>query len=109
MGERPEGAGAAGALILSGVGAGEVVRRERAPLFRPGRGNREGDAGGGEEWAGATGPGGFGGGGPVWAGVQWGKRAFSFFFFSVLFCFLFSFYLFISFSVLFHLKYLGIL
>ena len=38
-----------------------------------------------------------------------GERAFSFFSFSVLFCFLFSFYLFISFSVIFHLKYLGIL
>ena len=108
MGERPEEAGAAGALILSGVGAGEVVGRERAPLFRPGRGNREGDArGGGESGLGRLGRGGFRGGGPVWAGVQWGNGPSPFF--SVLFCFLFSFYLFISFSVLFHLKYLGIL
>ena len=88
MGERPEETGAAGALILSGVGAGEVVGRERAPLFRPGRGNREGDAGGGE-WAGATGPGGVGGGGPVWAGVQWGTGLLLFFLF--LFCFVFCF------------------
>ena len=57
MGERPEGAGAAGALILSGVGAGEVVGRERAPLFRPGRGNREGGEGGEVGWAGVGGAG----------------------------------------------------
>ena len=67
----------------------------------------------GRRWAGP----GARGCGPVWAGgfgadgprVQWGGKACSFFSFSVLFCFLFSFYLFISFSVLFHLKYLGIL
>ena len=100
MGERPEGAGAAGALILSGVGAGEVVGRERAPLFRPGRGNREGAR---EEvgWAGGAAAAQFGPRGAVG-----GKRAlFPFFSFSLPgFCFLFSFYLFISFSVLFHFK-----
>ena len=102
MGERPEGAGAAGALLLSGVGAGEVVGRERAPLFRPGRGNREG-ARGRVGWAGV------GGRGPDWAGGQWGGGPFPFFFLFCSVCFLFSFYLLISFSILFHLKYLGIL
>ena len=100
MGERPEGAGAAGALILSGVGAGEVVGRERAPLFRPGRGNREGarEEGG---WAGGAAAAQFGPGG------QWGGNGpfspFSLFSLTVL-TFLFSFYLLISFSVLFLLK-----
>ena len=52
---------------------------------------------------------GHGSGGVVRGRGAVGERAFSFFSFSVLFCFLFSFYLFISFSVLFYLKYLGIL
>lgn len=77
-----------------------------APLFRPGRGNREGAR---EEvgWAGGAAA----GGGPAWAGgggfgprVQWGgeRALFPLLSFSVLFS-VFS-YLFISFSVLFHLK-----
>ena len=45
MGERPEGAGAAGALILSGVGAGEVVGRERAPVPTPVGGTGKGTRG----------------------------------------------------------------
>ena len=95
MGERPEEAGGAGALILPV--AGEGVRRGR-PLFRPGRGNRKGTRGGGVGWAGARlrvaaqlGPGG-GGFGPR---VQWGEAGpFSFAFF---FCFVFCFLLFVYF------------
>ena len=92
MGERPEEAGGAGALILPV--AGEVVRRG-LPLFRPrsreqGRG-RVGEVG----WA---------GGRPSWARVQWGEGGSSFVFlfvssvaFSFLFIyFLFCFYLFIN-------------
>ena len=90
MGERPEEAGGAGALIFPV--AGEGVRRGR-PLFDPGRGNREGDAG--ERWAGP----GVGGGGPVWAtGPVGGKGLLLFFSFSlsVLFSvfFLFAYFLF---------------
>ena len=81
-----------------------------APLFRPGRGNREGAR---EEvgWAGGAGvrPSlGWGGSVQMGHGSSGGEGLLPFFF-SDCFCFLFSFYLFISFSVLFHLKYLGIL
>ena len=89
MGERPEGAGAAGALILSGVGAGEVVGRERAPLFRPGRGNREGDAGGGESGLGRLGRGGSGVVAQFGPGCSGGTGLLLFFLF--LFCFVFCF------------------
>ena len=94
MGERPEEAGGAGALILPV--AGEGVRRG-LPLFRP----RSGEQGRGQVeevgWA---------GGRPSRArGPVGGKDLLLFFFFSA--CsvsFAFSFYLFIFFSVLFHLK-----
>ena len=107
-GRETRGGAGAGALIPSGVGAGEVVGRQRAPV--PTRsGEQEGDAG--VSWAGP-------GSGRGWRpslgrgsvqtghGSSGGERAFPF---SVLFCFLFSFYLLIPFSVLFHLKHLGIL
>ena len=89
---------------LAGFTAGEGVRRRRA-LFRPRRGNRKGTRGE-VGWAGARlrvaaqlGP-----GGRFWAaGPVGGERAlFPLLSFSVLFS-VFS-YLFISFSVLFHLK-----
>ena len=107
-GREARGGGGAGDLIPSGVGAGEGVGRERAPVptrsGEQGRGRgRRGGLGRGRGCGGAAqfGPGGFGADGPR---VQWGGRPAPFFSFSVLFCFLFSFYLFISFSVLFHLK-----
>ena len=94
---------------LAGFTAGEVVRRQRAPVptgsGEQGRGEGGGGLGRGRGGATQFGPGGFGADGPR---VQWGGRPAPFFF-SDCFCFLFSFYLFISFSVLFHLKYLGIL
>ena len=94
VGERPEEAGGAGALILPV--AGEVVRRGPAPVPTPvgGTGRASG------RWARPAGP----GVGPVGPGVQWGGLLLLLFFvlFSVLFCLFF--YLFISFSVLFHLK-----
>ena len=92
MGERPEGAGAAGALILPVAGKG--VRRGR-PLFDPGQGNREGDAG--ERWAGP-------GVGPVGPAVQWGGGPSPFFsfslsvLFSVFFLFVYFLFCFISFK-----------
>ena len=105
MGERPEGAGAAGALILSGVGAGEVVGRERAPVPTPvggtGKGTRgRGGLGRGSGLRPSLGRG-FGPGGPR---VQWGV-GFSFFFFfsdcvlfSVFFLFVYFLFCFISFK-----------
>ena len=80
-----------------------------APLFRPGRGNREGGEGGEVGWAGVGGcggaaqfgPGGFGADGPR---VQWGGRpapSFSFpalFLFSVFFLFAYFLFCFISFK-----------
>ena len=98
-GREARGGGGAGDLIPSGVGAGEGVGRQRAPVP-----TRSGEQGRGE------GGGGLGRGrgcGPVWAGgAVGGKRAFfPFFSFSLPgFCFLFSLYLLIPFSVLFHLK-----
>ena len=87
MGERPEGAGAAGALILSRGSPPARWCGGSAPLFRPGRGNREGAR---EEvgWAGGAGvlvaaqlgPGG---------GSVGGGGLLLFFFFSDCFCFLF--------------------
>ena len=101
-GRETRGGAGAGALIPSGVGAGEVVGRQRAPVP-----TRSGEQGRGE------GGGGLGRGrgcGPVWAGGRSGGEAGLFPLFFLFLClFLFSFYLFISFSVLFHLKYLGIL
>ena len=110
MGERPEEAGAAGALILSGVGAGEGVGRERAPLFRPGRGNRERGEGGEVGWAGVGGAGvrpslGRGGSVQMGHGSSGGGRPAPFFSFPALFLFsvffLFACFLFcyISFKV----------
>ena len=103
MGERPEEAGELATLSppasVPARGSGGS-----APLFRPGRGNREGAR---EEVGGA---GGAGVRPSLGRGVSGGGKACSFcFLFFDCFCFLFSFYLFISFSVLFHLKYFGIL
>ena len=47
MGEGPEEAGGAGDLILSGVGAGKVVGRERSPVPTRVRGTGKEAAGGG--------------------------------------------------------------
>ena len=92
MGERPEEAGGAGALILPV--AGEVVRRGPAPVPAP---------------VGGTGKGASGRGGLGRGSAQLGQGccggAFSFFSFFLCLCsFAISFYLFIFFSVLFHLK-----
>ena len=98
MGERPEEAGGAGVLILPVAGEG---MRRGLPLFRPRSG---------EQGRGRVGEVGWAGGRPSWArGLVGGPSPFSFSFFFVLCSFAFSFYLFIFFSVLFHLKYLGIL
>ena len=92
MGERPEEAGEAGALILPV--AGEGVRRGR-PLFDPGRGNREG--GEGESGLGRLGRGGRGWRPSLGRGVRsrWatgpvgGEGLLLFLFLLCLFCFLF--------------------
>ena len=101
MGERPEGAGAAGALILSRGSPPARGFGGDAPLFRPGRGNRKGTRGK-VGWAGARVAAQLGPGGGFGSRVQWGGEACSFFLLTVLFS-VFS-YLFISFFVLFHLK-----
>ena len=92
-GRETRGGAGAGALIPSGVGAGEVVGRQRAPV--PTRsGEQEGDAG--VSWAGP-------GSGRGWRpslgrgsvqtghGSSGGGKGFSFFLFCFLFCFAFSF------------------
>ena len=96
-GRETRGGAGAGALIPSGVGAGEVVGRQRAPVP-----TRSGEQGRGE------GGGGLGRGrgcGPVWAGgAVGGKRAFFPFFFlflclgSVFSLFAYSLFCFISFK-----------
>ena len=98
-GREARGGGGAGALILPV--AGEGVRRGR-PLFRP----RSGEQGRGRGGVG-DGLGRLGRGSAQLARGPVGGRAFSQFFsfsLSVLCSFAFSFYLFIFFSVLFHLK-----
>ena len=95
MGERPEEAGGAGALILPV--AGEGVRRGR-PLFRPRSGEQGRGRGGVGDGLGRLGR----GSAQLGQGSSGGEGLL--FFFLCLFCFLFSFYLFIFFSVLFHLK-----
>ena len=100
-GREARGGGGAGDLIPSGVGASEGVGRQRAPVptgsGEQGRGEGGGGRGRGRGGAAQFGPGG-----------QWGgKRALFPLFFSFSlpgFCFLFSLYLLIPFSVLFHLK-----
>ena len=97
-GRETRGGAGAGALIPSGVGAGEVVGRQRAPV--PTRsGEQEGDAG--VSWAGP-------GSGRGWRpslgrgsvqtghGSSGGGKGFSFFLFCFLFCFAFSFICFLS-------------
>ena len=112
IGEGTEESGR-GSLILSrGSSPARGFGGDQPPVAT-GSGEQRTDRGGGVGWAGVAAAAQFGPGfGPDGPRVQWGGRAFpfSFFFlFSDCFCFLFSFYLFISFSVLFHLKYLGIL
>ena len=100
VGERPEEAGGAGALILPV--AGEVVRRGPAPVPTPVGGTGKGRASGrgGPGWSWAFRPGGGGwcwpagpGVGPVGPGPVGGLL---FLFFCFLFCFAFSFIYFLS-------------
>ena len=84
MGERPEAAG-----VLAPLSSPSPARGcgGDGPCSDPGRGNREGDAGGEVGWAGGSGV-----AAQFGPGVQWGERGLPlFFFFPVcsVFCFLF--------------------